>query len=122
MGWFAELAASQGVITFISGGGAHGKAAHMSVAPHGGASRVMATNPITLGFPVGEQAPVVVDMSTSATAEGKLRFYRDVGRTLPPNWIPGQGWPTQHQRGRFLCRWHDPSCGRSQRLWAGCGR
>jgi len=87
MGWFAERAAGQGVITIISGGGAHGKPAHMSVAPHGGAARVMATNPITLGFPAGSQAPVVVDMSTSATAEGKLRFYRDTGRALPPGWI-----------------------------------
>ena len=87
MGWFAERAAAQGVITLISGGGAHGKEAHMSVAPHGGAARVMATNPITLGFPAGDQAPIVVDMSTSATAEGKLRFYRDTGKTLPPGWI-----------------------------------
>jgi LDH2 family malate/lactate/ureidoglycolate dehydrogenase len=87
IGWFAEQAASQGVITLISGGGAYGKAAHMSVAPHGGAARTMATNPLTLGFPTGEQAPVVVDMSTSVTAEGKLRFYRDSGRTLPPGWI-----------------------------------
>jgi len=87
MGWFAERAAGQGVITIISGGGAHGKAAHMSVAPHGGAARVMATNPLTLGFPAGDHAPVVVDMSTSATAEGKLRFYRDTGRSLPPGWI-----------------------------------
>lgn len=87
MGWFAERAAGQGVLTIISGGGAHGKAAHMSVAPHGGVARVMATNPLTLGFPAGDHAPVVVDMSTSATAEGKLRFYRDTGRALPPGWI-----------------------------------
>lgn len=87
MGWFAERAASQGIITIISGGGAYSKAAHTSVAPHGGAARVMATNPITLGFPAGKQAPVVVDMSTSATAEGKLRFYRDTGRAIPLGWI-----------------------------------
>ncbi len=87
MGWFAERAASQGIITIISGGGAHGKAAHMSVAPHGGAGRALATNPITLGLPVGDQAPVVVDISTSATAEGKVRFYRDTGQALPPGWI-----------------------------------
>lgn len=90
MGWFAERAASQGVITVITGGGAHGKTAHMSVAPHGGAARVMATNPITLGFPAGKRAPVVVDMSTSATAEGKLRFYRETGQEVPPGWILDQ--------------------------------
>ncbi len=87
MGWFAERAARQGIITIISGGGAHGKAAHMSVAPYGGAARVLATNPITLGFPAGDGAPVVVDMSTSATAEGKVRFYRDTGQALPSGWI-----------------------------------
>ena len=87
IGWFAERAASQEVITIIAGGGAHGKADHMSVAPYGGAARVMATNPITLGFPAADCAPVIVDMSTSATAEGKLRFYREIGEKLPPGWI-----------------------------------
>jgi len=87
IGWFAEHAASQDVITIIVGGGAHGKADHLSVAPYGGSERVMATNPITLGFPVENYAPVVVDMSTSATSEGKIRLYREIGKQLPFGWI-----------------------------------
>jgi hydroxycarboxylate dehydrogenase B len=90
VGWFAERAARQGVIGIIVGGGAHGKDAHMSVAPHGGAQRIIATNPYTIGIPAGRFPPVVVDISTSMTAEGKLKFYRETGAALPSGWIINQ--------------------------------
>jgi LDH2 family malate/lactate/ureidoglycolate dehydrogenase len=90
VGWFAERAARQGVIGIIVGGGAHGKEAHMSVAPHGGAKRIIATNPYTIGLPAGRFPPVVVDISTSMTAEGKLKFYRETGSAVPPGWIINQ--------------------------------
>ena len=39
-------------------------------------------------------APVVVDMSTSATAEGKLCFYREIGKKLP-RLDPRRIWTTK---------------------------
>ena len=87
IGWFAEKAATQDVITIIFGGGAHGSPDHMSVAPHAGIERVMATNPITMGFPVANYAPIIVDISTSMTSEGKIRSYKELGQKLPFEWI-----------------------------------
>ena len=69
------------------------------VAPHGGASRRLGTNPIACAFPVGEEnegrTPFVLDFATSAVAEGKVRVARNAGKTLPEGWIlDGDGAPS----------------------------
>lgn len=60
---------------------------HTSVAPYGGRERILSTNPITLGWPGGRFGSIIADFSTSATAEGKVRFHRERGESLPPGWI-----------------------------------
>ena len=87
IGWFAEKIAGRGLAIQITGGGAHRLPAHTSVAPYGGRERLLSTNPITLGWPGGRFGPVVADFSTSATAEGKVRFHRERGESLPAGWI-----------------------------------
>ena len=88
IGHYAEVAAAQGCFALITGGGAtQHPEKHASVAPHGGRSRLLATNPIALGSPGGAFGPVYVDASTSMTAEGKLRLYRDLNQPVPDGWI-----------------------------------
>ncbi|MCL5995842.1 MAG: Ldh family oxidoreductase [Chloroflexi bacterium] len=87
LGWFVENAARQNVIALLTGGGANRNARHQSVAPYGGAKRVLGTNPYAIGVPGGRFGTVLVDMSTSATAEGKLRLYRAKHEPVPPGWI-----------------------------------
>ncbi len=87
IGWFAERIAGQGQAIQILGGGSHRLPIHTSVAPFGGRERILGTNPITLGWPGGKFGPIVADFSTSATAEGKVRFYRERGLPLPEGWI-----------------------------------
>ena len=92
LGWFVERAVEQGMMGIIIGGGAHKTP---SVAPYGGKSRIVATNPWTIGFPGGKFGPVVVDISTSASAEGKLQVYRAKKEAVPAGWIQDQnGNPT----------------------------
>lgn len=90
IGWFAEHIVAQGQAIQILGGGAHRSSEHTSVAPFGGRERILSTNPITVGWPGGRFGPVVADFSTSTTAEGKVRFYRERGQRLPPGWILNQ--------------------------------
>jgi LDH2 family malate/lactate/ureidoglycolate dehydrogenase len=85
IGQFAEMAVEQHVVAIINGGGHRGPG--RSVAPYGGAKRIMATNPYAFGIPGGRFGPVVVDFATSTVAEGKLRVYRDKHEPLPPGWI-----------------------------------
>ena len=87
LGWFVERAVEQNVIAILTGGGANRTARHQTVAPFGGAKRVLGTNPWALAAPGGEYGTVLVDMSTSMTAEGKLRLYRAKREPAPPGWI-----------------------------------
>ncbi len=95
LGWYAERAAAQNVIALLTGGGANRHPLHQSVAPHGGAKRALATNPYAIGIPGGEFGTMLVDMSTSTTAEGKLRLHRATGKPVPSGWlIDRDGAPT----------------------------
>jgi LDH2 family malate/lactate/ureidoglycolate dehydrogenase len=65
-----------------------------SVAPFGGLDAVFTPNPIAAGFPTGG-APVLVDISTSATTNGLTSRLHREGEKLPAEWlIDGEGKPT----------------------------
>lgn len=64
------------------------------VAPFGGIDRRLGTNPLAVGIPRAD-APIVLDMTTSATAEGKLRVAFQTGEQVPEGWvIDADGLPT----------------------------
>lgn len=65
-----------------------------SVAPYGGLDPVFTPNPISAGWPTGG-APVVVDISTSATTNGLTnRLHQEKGRLPAPWLIDGHGQPS----------------------------
>jgi uncharacterized oxidoreductase len=65
------------------------------VAPFGGKSRRMATNPMAVAFPSDREQPIVFDMATSAYAEGKFRVMVDGGHEAPEGLlIDKEGRPT----------------------------
>lgn len=64
------------------------------VLPFGGKEGRLATNPIAYGIPTAGD-PVVADFSTSVAPEGKIRFYRNEGKSVPDGWIlDAEGNPT----------------------------
>lgn len=56
------------------------------VAVYGGIERKLGTNPISMSAPWGDKA-FVLDMTTSASAEGKLRVAFQKGVHVPEGWI-----------------------------------
>ncbi len=56
------------------------------VAPWGSTERRLATNPIAFAVPTAGE-PILVDVTTSVTAEGKVRVARNAGKRLPPDQI-----------------------------------
>ncbi len=56
------------------------------VVPWGGREARFGTNPIAIAIP-GSGEPVVMDIATSATAEGKVQVYRNAGREMPEGLI-----------------------------------
>lgn len=67
-----------------------------AVAPFGGRSRVMGTNPIAWAVPRGHgQPPICLDVATAGVAEGKLRVARARGLPVPSgNIVDIEGRPT----------------------------
>jgi uncharacterized oxidoreductase len=66
------------------------------VAPHGGTDRRLSANPIAAGAPGPGGAPLVLDISTSAIAEGKIQVAKNHGQPLPPGCtIDSMGRPNQ---------------------------
>ena len=91
VGDWAELAAAEGQVSlhFLNTSGAQ------RVAPFGGSDRRLSTNPITVGVPVTGGDPVILDVTTSMVAEGKLFVASNKGEQVPSGWIiDRQGKPT----------------------------
>jgi len=65
------------------------------VAPFGGVERRLSANPIAVGIPVRGRAPIILDISTCAIAEGKIRVALHKGETVPAEClIDAEGNPT----------------------------
>ena len=64
------------------------------VAPFGGIDPVLGTNPVSCAVPA-PGAPIVLDMSTSVVARGKIVLARQRGEAIPEGWaIDTEGNPT----------------------------
>ena len=80
IGDWAEMAAAAGVVSIHMVNVAAGQL----VAPFGGVDRRMGTNPVTMGVPVADGPPVILDFATSVVAEGKALVAHEGGPGLPP--------------------------------------
>ena len=84
LGEWGELGSELGVISFLCMGWAGGDAI---AAPFGGAERRVGTLPFTFGAPAADDDGMLIDMATTASAEGKVRVYRDKGLPVPDGWL-----------------------------------
>lgn len=90
VGSYALMAAEAGFIAQIWCNG-HGI---VRVAPWGGAEARLATNPIAVAIPTSGR-PILVDITTSVVAEGKVRLAKNKGVNVPDGWLLDKhGQPT----------------------------
>lgn len=88
-GRYVRMAAEQGCAAF-----AMCNTKPVMAAP-GGAERLVGTNPIAIAFPVQGDAPVVLDMATTAGTIGGIRQKLAAGQAIPETWaIDAEGNPT----------------------------
>jgi uncharacterized oxidoreductase len=84
LGGYLKAPAEEGLIGIVmvndAGGGP-------SVAPWGGVDPLLSTNPMAAGIPRRQGPPIIIDISTSVVAFGKLRMYANRGRNVPEGWI-----------------------------------
>ncbi|MAT09756.1 MAG: dehydrogenase [Rhodopirellula sp.] len=92
LGEYCEIAANEHGLVSMAMVNTHGAARR--VAPPGGIRPRLGTNPLAMGVP-NDDAPVILDFSTSATAEGKVRVKNIAGEEVPDGWlIDKDGLPT----------------------------
>jgi uncharacterized oxidoreductase len=83
LGDWAELAAAAGEVSLHFLNTSNGR----RVAPFGGTDRRLSTNPVCIGVPVEGGEPVILDMTTSMVAEGKLMVAHNKRERVPDGWI-----------------------------------
>jgi uncharacterized oxidoreductase len=90
VGAYVQKAAESGIIAIATcSSPIHG---HF-VLPWGGTEGRLGTNPIAYAVPTGGD-PIVADISSCVAPEGKIRVYKNQGKTLPDGWIvDAQGQP-----------------------------
>ena len=76
------------------------------MAPYGGADRLIGTNPIIMGCPTTDpNRPIVIDISTSGVAIGKVQAYRRENKEMPPDWANDyDGSPTTDPHVAYCVR------------------
>lgn len=66
-----------------------------NMAPFGGKTRFLGTNPVAIGIPAGREAPLIFDASTSVVARGKIIMAAHTKKPIPEGWaIDPDGYPT----------------------------
>ena len=84
LGSYVEHIANRGMVGLLFAN-MHGSAA--CVVPWGGREGRLGTNPLAAGLPRPNADPIVLDMTTSVVAEGKIRVQRNCGASVPEGWI-----------------------------------
>lgn len=79
IGRYAEMAAAanQVSIHFVN------VASSILVAPFGAVERRMGTNPVSIGVPMVDREPLILDFATSVVAEGKALVAMNGGKPIP---------------------------------------
>jgi hydroxycarboxylate dehydrogenase B len=95
IGHWAEMAVAEGLVSihFVN------VLSFARVAPFGGADGRFGTNPLCIGVPLQGEPPFILDMATSAVAQGKLRVAFNKGEKVPlGRLIDDRGNPTDDPR------------------------
>ena len=94
IGSYPMMAAEAGMvgITMVNAGGTA-----LYVTPFGGRDGRLATNPIAIATPTREGQPILLDITSSVVAQGKIRVALNRGESVPLGWlINSEGEPTSN--------------------------
>ncbi len=93
---YTQMAAQAGMIGLIT---ADSGRSPKAVAPFGGREARLGTNPISIAIPSDLEAPLYLDMATSAAAAGKIALAVARNQKVPDGWVIGSdGRPTNDPR------------------------
>ncbi len=89
LAFYSSLAAEEGTVGMVMSNSAP------SMPPWGGAEPFFGTNPLSIAIPGGPEGPVILDMSSSVVARGKIRLAQRMKEAIPLGWaLDETGRPT----------------------------
>jgi LDH2 family malate/lactate/ureidoglycolate dehydrogenase len=89
LAFYTHHAATQGLVGIAMSNAAP------ALSPWGGAEAFFGTNPLSIAVPNGAEEPVVLDMSSSVVARGKIRRAERLKQAIPLGWaLDAAGLPT----------------------------
>ncbi len=92
LGSYTDMLADRGLLSMLMVGGY----AANRVCPFGGREQRLTTNPYSWAAPRKNGPNIMLDMATTAVAEGKVRFYYQSGKKIPLGWcLDSKGNPTE---------------------------
>jgi len=87
--YYTLMGARAGCVTQLTSNGGP------AMAPWGGRSKIIGTNPWSVAAPAGRHTPFVMDMANTGVARGKIYLARQKREPIPPGWaINAAGEPT----------------------------
>ena len=88
-GYHVEALAEKGLVGLVFGN------SPKAIAPWGGRDGIFGTNPIAFAAPRAGAAPLVIDLSMSKVARGKIMVAAKEGKAIPEGWaLDAEGRPT----------------------------
>ena len=89
LNYYTEMAIEHGMIGWATTN------ALPTMAPVGGAERILGIDPLAVSVPAGNEHPISYDAAFSGTAHGKIRVYAQKGLQLEDDWaLDSEGNPT----------------------------
>jgi hydroxycarboxylate dehydrogenase B len=85
LGEYIEMAVEEKMIAMMWSGGF--SELQPAAVPYGGSKAVLHTNPFAMGFPAGDQNPVIIDFATSVISGAKLNYFKEAGLKVPEGCI-----------------------------------
>ncbi len=92
LGSYTDMLADRGLISMLMVAGYLAN----RMCPFGGKEQRLSTNPYSWAAPRKNGPNIMLDMATTAVAEGKVRFYYQSGKKVPLGWcLDSKGNPTE---------------------------
>jgi (2R)-3-sulfolactate dehydrogenase (NADP+) len=89
LGYHAEKLSSKGLVALVFSN------SPKAIAPWGGKEAVFGTNPIAFAAPRKNDGPLVIDLSLSKVARGKIKVAHEANQPIPDDWaLDAHGDPT----------------------------
>ncbi|MBZ4654734.1 MAG: malate/L-lactate dehydrogenase [Peptococcaceae bacterium] len=91
--FYSMLALNENMIGFVLTN------ASPAIAPYGTKTPLLGTNPLSIAIPAKSEKPIVLDMSTSVVARGKIRYSALINESIPLGWaMDSNGKPTDNPK------------------------